>query len=152
MSSLSRHPDWDVTITGSPPNLSSKYVKTGKNHKYVKTGNDPKTTLSQFLKNQFCISAGCFGPFPTFRTQNGRVFHILHAAKVCITGISLAKMENTGIFFYIRYDNVRINLEIWYLTYCCVANRLQPFLCLNSFSFMSFHVYKVSLDQFPQQK
>jgi hypothetical protein len=58
---------------------------------------------------------GCFGRFLTFRTRNGRVFHILHAAKVCITGISLfhrQKMINTAIFFYIRHNNVWVNLGI----------------------------------------
>jgi hypothetical protein len=60
-----------------------------------------------------------------------------------------SKMQNT-VIIYIRYNNVRINKPGNMVSYV-LLNRLQLSLCLNSFSFLSFHVYKVSLDQFPQQ-
>ena len=50
--------------------------------------------------------------FLTFRTRNRRVFHILHAAKVCITGISPAKNDKYSYFVLYPYNNVWVNLGI----------------------------------------
>ncbi len=36
MSSLGRHPDWDSTITRTPPISSSNMPKTGKNPLYIR--------------------------------------------------------------------------------------------------------------------
>ena len=101
MSSLRCHPDWDstITITGAPTNLSSNILKIGKNPENpLKIPYNPKIKLSKFLINRFYIRLGCFGQFKTFRTQNGHVFHIVHAAKVSITGISPAKNEKYWYF------------------------------------------------------
>ncbi len=102
---------------------------------------NPKIKLLQFLINRFYIRTGCFGQDQTYRTQNGRVFHILHAAKVCIT-VFHQQNSKYRYFLYIRYNNVRIILKIWVSTYFCVANRLPPSPCLNFYSFMSFYAYK----------
>jgi hypothetical protein len=51
------------------------------------------------------MRAGCYGQFQfqIFMTQNGHVFHILHAAKVCINGIPPGKNQNTKYWYFLLY-------------------------------------------------
>ncbi len=61
------------------------------------------------------------------------------------------KTKIIGIFFYIRYNKVRIHLRRWHPTSFCVANRLQHVSCLNSYGFQSIHADTVSMYRNLQQ-
>ncbi len=54
-----------------------------------------------------------------------------------------AKQYLPVFYLCIRYIEVRMYLAICYPTYFRVAIRLHSFPCLNSYSFLSFHAYKV---------
>ena len=52
----------------------------------------------------------------------------------------------------IRYIQVWKNLRTWYPTYFRVMVRLQPFPCLNSYSFPQRKLFKVTMYRNPLQK
>ena len=60
--------------------------------------------------------------------------------------------EKSVITGKIRYIQVRMKLRIYYPTYFRVAVRLQPFPCLNSYSFLPKNVFKVTMYRNHQQK
>jgi hypothetical protein len=153
MSLIGRNPNWDSIILWTLFASCLYWSKTGKIAKIRY-----KSVITQFIFNKIkkkirhtdhtCVAVSL--PYWQPKTHASYLFN--YSSNMSYLSIT-SKKRNIPVFYLcIRYIEVRMYLAICYPTCFCVANPLQSFSCLNSYSFLPLHAYKLTMYRNHQQK
>ncbi len=109
-------------------------------------------SVENCLPNSPKFPRTCYVKFAIFRFTIACVVHVLHAVQVAEPLFLGLKRWFTGVYINFRYIEVRIYQAIWFPTRFRVAVRLQTFPCLDLYSILPLHEYKVTMYRNHQQK